>query len=230
MQRRLLLATPTLLLAQSNTPPDIVQEMVGVSHRDPKRVREILDQQPGLVNASIDWGFGDWESALDAASHVGNRDVAELLLSRGARPTIFSAAMLGQLDVVKHFIALQPGIQKTYGPHGITLFAHARSNEMKEYLKSLGDADNKLPSLPVSAEDKTRLSGNYTSSAGAFRVDVQNDRLGLAGPGIRARVQLHNKAALDFYPAGAPWVSITFPQSGTLSIKGGALNIQAQRA
>lgn len=230
MQRRLLLASPTLLLAQSSTPPDIVQEMVGVSHRDPKRVREILDQQPGLVNASIDWGFGDWESALDAASHVGNREVAELLLSRGARPTIFSAAMLGQIDVVKNFIALQPGIQKTYGPHGITLFAHARSPELKEYLKTFGDADNKLPSLPVSAEDKTRLSGNYTSSAGAFRVDVQNDRLGLAGPGIRSRVLIHDKGALNFYPAGAPWVSITFPQPGVLSIKGGALNLQAQRA
>lgn len=230
MQRRLLLASPTLLLAQGNPPPDTVQEMVGVSHRDAKRVREILDQQPGLVNASIDWGFGDWESALDAASHVGNREVAELLLSRGARPTIFSAAMLGQIDVVKNFIALQPGIQKTYGPHGITLFAHARSNEMKEYLKSLGDADNKLPSLPVSPEEKNSLSGSYASSAGTFRVDVQNERLGLSGPGIRSRVLLHNKGALDFYPAGAPWMKITFPQPGALSIKGGALNIQAQRA
>jgi hypothetical protein len=230
MQRRLLLASPTLLLAQAATSPDITQEMVGVSHRDPKRVREILDLQPGLANASIDWGFGDWESALDAASHVGNREVAELLLSRGARPTIFSAAMLGQLDVVKNFIALQPGIQKTYGPHGITLFAHARSNEMKEYLKSLGDADNKLPSLPVSAEEKTSLSGKYAAASGAFEINVQNDRLGLSGPGVRSRVLIHHKGALEFYPSGAPWVKITFPKAGTLSIQGGAFNIQAQRA
>lgn len=230
MQRRLLLASPTLLLAQVATSPDIVQEMVGVSHRDPKRVREILDLQPGLVNASIDWGFGDWESALDAASHVGNREVAELLLARGARPTIFSAAMLGQIDVVKNFVALQPGIQKTYGPHGITLFAHARSNEMKEYLKALGDADNKLTSLPVSAEEKTAVSGKYAFSGGVFQVDVQNDRLGLAGTGVRSRVLIHHKGALNFYPSGAPWVKVAFPKPGILSIQGGALNVEAQRA
>lgn len=235
MLRRSLLATPSFLLAQVPPPAaaaqsDIVQEMVGVSHRDPQRVRQILDLHPGLVNASIDWGFGDWESALDAASHVGNREIAELLLSRGARPTIFSAAMLGHLDVVKQFIALQPGIQKTLGPHGITLLAHARSAPMKEYLASLGDADPKLPSLPIPPESRAALLGVYQFSGGSFRVDLQNERLGLSGPGIRARVLLHHKAALEFYPAGAPWVKIRFPQPGTLAIQGNGLDLQAQRA
>jgi len=57
-----------------------------------------------------DWGFGDWESALGAASHVGNREIAEYLIAHGARPSLFSATMLGHLDVVKAFIAAQPGV------------------------------------------------------------------------------------------------------------------------
>ena len=66
-----------------------------------------------MARASIDWGFGDWETCLDAAAHVGNKPIADFLLAHGARPTIFSAAMMGQLDAVKAFIAARPGIQKT---------------------------------------------------------------------------------------------------------------------
>ena len=57
----------------------------------------------------------------------GNRPIAELLLENGAEPTLFSAAMLGQLDVVKAMIAAQPGVQRTRGPHSISLLAHARA-------------------------------------------------------------------------------------------------------
>src|SRR4051812_48531166 len=85
--------------------PALVKEIVGVSHRDLKRVQELVERQPALARAAIDWGFGDWEACIDAASHVGNRPIADFLLANGARPTIFSAAMMGQLDVVKAFIA-----------------------------------------------------------------------------------------------------------------------------
>ena len=101
--------------------------MVGVSHGNVARVRELLTGRPALANASWDWGYGDWESALGAASHVGNQEIAKLLLAAGARPSIFSAAMLGQLDTVKAFILASPGVQKTRGPHGLTLLSHARA-------------------------------------------------------------------------------------------------------
>src|SRR5689334_23218476 len=90
--------------------PELVQEMVVVSHGNLARVKELVGRQPALAKAAHDWGFGDWESAIDAASHIGNRDVAEFLLANGARPTIFSAAMLGQLDAVKAFVSAMPGI------------------------------------------------------------------------------------------------------------------------
>src|SRR4051794_12183520 len=74
---------------------DLVHRFVFAAHRDLDRVREMLQEQPALVNATWDWGGGDWETALGGASHMGRRDIATLLLERGARLDIFAAAMLG---------------------------------------------------------------------------------------------------------------------------------------
>jgi hypothetical protein len=106
--------------------PALVREAVGVSHRDLKRLRELVERQPALARVSIDWGFGDWEACIDAASHTGNKAIADFLLANGARPTIFSAAMMGQLDVVKAFIAARPGVQRNLGPHGLDVAREAR--------------------------------------------------------------------------------------------------------
>ena len=71
--------------------PALAAEVVGASHRDLGRVRELVERQPNLAKAAIDWGYGDWESALAAASHTGRREIAELLIAHGAQPTLFSA-------------------------------------------------------------------------------------------------------------------------------------------
>jgi hypothetical protein len=110
-----------------------------------KRIRELVDAHPALARAAYDWGFGDWEDCLGAASHVGNREIAEYLIANGARPTVFSATMLGQLDAVKAFIVAQPGVQRIPGPHSIPLLAHARAGgaaaaAVYSYLEGLGDA------------------------------------------------------------------------------------------
>src|SRR5258708_4629938 len=107
--------------------PEMVREMVTVAHGNVKRVKELVDARPALAKAAVDWGFGDWEDALGAASHVGNREIAEYLIANGARPTLFSAAMLGQLDTVRAFLAAQPGAQKIAGPHSISLLPRAKA-------------------------------------------------------------------------------------------------------
>ena len=76
--------------------PNLVREIVGASHGNFARVRDAVEKQPALARASVDWGFGDWETCIDAAAHVGNKPIADFLLSHGARPTIFLAAMMGQ--------------------------------------------------------------------------------------------------------------------------------------
>ena len=120
----------------------LVQEFVGNAHGDLNRVRELLAQEPGLINATWDWGGGDFETAVGAASHMGRRDIAEFLLEHGARLDLFAAAMLGQLDIVKAALSAYPDAIKTPGPHGIPLIAHAQAGgeeakSVLEYLKSL---------------------------------------------------------------------------------------------
>ena len=106
---------------------NIVEEFVAVSHGDLNRVKELLSQEPALVNATWDWGGGDFETALGAAAHMGNREIAKFLLDHGARLDIFAAAMLGNLDIVRAAIAIYPEAINTPGPHGIPLIAHAQA-------------------------------------------------------------------------------------------------------
>ncbi len=207
--------------------PALVREAVGVSHRDLKRVTELVDRQPALARASIDWGFGDWEACLDAASHTGNRSIAEFLLAHGARPTIFSAAMLGQLDVVKAFVAARPGTQRTLGPHGLTLMWHAKqggrdAEAVVQYLAALGDADVPPATLPLETADRDALPGKYTYGPGArdsFTIEVRRDMMGreqlmIERPGGSGRQNLYHVGNLVFFPTGVPSAKIAFAREG----------------
>jgi len=104
----------------------LVFEMVAKSHGDLDRVKELLAQEPALINATWDWGGGDFETALGAASHMGRKDIANFLLENGARLDIFAATMLGKLEIVKAALTAYPDAIKTPGPHGIPLIAHAQ--------------------------------------------------------------------------------------------------------
>lgn len=108
-------------------PAEIVYEFVRVAHGGFEEVRAALEAEPALVNAAWDWGGGDWETALGAAAHVGNRQIAGLLLERGARLDLFAAAMLGEVEVVRAVLAAYPAMRSATGPHGIPLLEHAKS-------------------------------------------------------------------------------------------------------
>ena len=104
---------------------ELVEEFVGKAHGDSERTKELLGAQPTLVNASWDWGNGNWETALGAASHMGRKDIALHLLENGARMDVFAAAMLGKVDIVKSMLDDDPRLSEAKGPHGIPLLAHA---------------------------------------------------------------------------------------------------------
>jgi hypothetical protein len=201
--------------------PAVVKEMVGVSHFNVARVRELLRQQPELAKAAWDWGFGDWETALGAASHVGNRAIAELLLEHGAPPTHFSAAMLGQLDVLKAFIAAAPGLQTLRGPHGLTLMVHARNGgpgaaTVVSYLESLGGANEPYRDEPLTSGDRAALVGRYVFGdrpRDAFVVTDQRNQLTIARVGAIERNIFH-QGGLAFHAAGGPSTIIRFERDG----------------
>jgi len=120
----------------------LAQDFVIFAHSDLEMTRKLLEREPGLINASIDWGGGDWETALGGASHMGRKDIVEFLLSQGARIDLFCAAMLGQLDAIKAFLALEPALIDARGPHGFGLHFHAqvggeKAKETLDYLQTV---------------------------------------------------------------------------------------------
>jgi hypothetical protein len=107
--------------------PERVQAFVIAAHGDLDAVRKELAAEKSLVNATWDWGGGDFESALGGAAHMGRRDIALVLLEHGARLDIFAAAMLGDVEIVSAMLEAHPALRDTPGPHGIPLLAHAKA-------------------------------------------------------------------------------------------------------
>jgi hypothetical protein len=103
-----------------------VREFVIAGHGNFERVKEMLTQEPGLLNATWDWGGGDFETALGGAAHTGSREIARYLLAQGTPITLYAAAMLGELDLVKAILKVQPDAYKAPGAHGIPLMVHAQ--------------------------------------------------------------------------------------------------------
>lgn len=207
---------------------EAVQEVVGAAHTRFDRVKELITARPALAKASWDWGFGDWESALGAASHMGRADIAELLIEHGARPNLFTFAMLGELEVVKQCVEAMPSVQRLPGPHGITLLQHARNGKRQErksesrhkkaraveqYLEALGDADITATSLDVSDADKEIYIGRYSFGADPdYSFEVLRNRRGMLAirRGGRVSRTMHRVEQHAFAPTGAPAVRIRF--------------------
>ena len=202
--------------------PHLVRDIVGVAHRDLARVKELVTAHPSLAKASWDWGFGDWETALGSASHVGNRPIAEFLIEQGAPPTIFSAAMLGQLDVVKAYAAAMPNIHLLRGPHGIPLVNHARAggaqaDAVLQFLTALGTATPAVPVVPLGDADRASLEGRYMfgpAPRDAFVVKSQGTLWGIQRDGSDHRGLTH-VGDLQFHPVGAAAVRIKFDRAGS---------------
>lgn len=120
----------------------MLQDFIIYAHSDLEMTKKLLDREPMLINGMMDWGKGDWESALGGASHMGRHDIVGFLLERGARIDIFCAAMMGQLEAVKAFLTLQPKLIDARGPHGFNLHFHAQlagkdAEKMVGYLQSV---------------------------------------------------------------------------------------------
>lgn len=193
-----------------------VLAVVRFSHFDLDQVRQRVEARPELAKAAWDWGYGDWETALGAASHTGNHAIAELLLEHGAPPTLFSATALGQLDVVRAMVEASPGIQTQSGPHGIPLLEHARlagerALPVLEYLKEVGGADRWPVAEPYRLE-RERFFGRYRFGRGEEDTLEAYDQRGalMLRRGTGTGRELIHLGDAVFHPAGAPSVRIVF--------------------
>lgn len=219
---------------------DRVQSIVTVAHFDLERVRELVTEQPALAKASWDWGFGDWETPLGAASHTGRREIAEFLIAHGARPTIFSAAMMGDLRTVEAFLTADPALHRLHGPHGISLVRHARAGgdtaaPVLEHLLDRFGPDEIPFGFPGDADVGARYGGRYrfdTDPELHMVVGVRNDWL-MFGTGEVPTARLVQVSDDVFHPSGAPAVRFRFEMEGefarALEITDGPVEVRGAR-
>ena len=131
-------------------PQDKVKDFVGAGHNNLDKVKELLNEFPTLVYATWDWGGGDFETAIEGAGHVGNKDIANFLIEKGSRTNLFVLTMLGKTSIVKPFLDTFPDYLNAKGPHGFTLLHHAQrggddAKELLEFLQSKGLKETRVP-------------------------------------------------------------------------------------
>ncbi|MCB8945635.1 MAG: ankyrin repeat domain-containing protein [Ardenticatenaceae bacterium] len=138
-----------------NDLPELTQEYVRSfvmpAHGDLAKVQAMLADDPRLLDVMYEeWG----ETALGAASHVGNRPIAEYLLGQGAQLTIYAAAMLGRQAEVAAFLEADPTLVNSGGAHGISLLFHgALSGDLAllDFLVEKGNTQKAEGALHVAA-------------------------------------------------------------------------------
>jgi hypothetical protein len=129
--------TPTILFPQSPEGPapfdiKLVKDFVFAGHKDLPLVKEMLRAHPNLIYSRFDFGNGDFEEAIEGAGHMGNKEIANYLITQGARVNLFVLTMLGKTSLVKPVLETYPELVFSKGPHGFTLLHHAKVGEAKE--------------------------------------------------------------------------------------------------
>ena len=130
-------------------PAEKVKEFVIAGHSNLDKTKQLLSEFPSLLYATWDWGGGDFETALEGAGHVGNKEIANYLISLGARTNLFVLTMLGKTSIVKSYLEAYPAYLNAKGPHGFTLLHHAQkggedAQELLTYLQAKGLKETKI--------------------------------------------------------------------------------------
>jgi len=76
-------------------------------------VRELVDLHPEVVDARATWG----ETPIQAATQMGDREIIDLLLERGAPLEFLTACVLGQLEEVRARLAADSALARARGVH-----------------------------------------------------------------------------------------------------------------
>ena len=100
---------------------DTINQFVIFAHGNLAGVKEMLAADPSLINTRSNLD----ETPLGAAAHVGNRTMAEFLLSEGADLDFPAAVMLGNMEWVKQQLDADATLAQSAGAHGISVLFHA---------------------------------------------------------------------------------------------------------
>lgn len=135
--------------------PQLVAQFVGNAHGDFDVVKQMLQEHPELLNAI--WQDVN-ETAIQAATQTGQREIAEYLIAQGAPVDICTAAMLGDERRVEEFLKQDPALARAKGSHGYPVLYHAAlsgNTRIADLLKQYGGGEGKEFALHAAV-----LSGN----------------------------------------------------------------------
>ena len=93
--------------------PDMI---AAVRAKDVRAVQRLIAEDPSLASARSEAG----ESAVLTATYIGAKEIAELLIQRGAELDAFSAAATGSLAALERRIAENPEVVTAFAPDGWT--------------------------------------------------------------------------------------------------------------
>ena len=142
--------TPAMTQTKADPlPAEKVKEFVGAGHNNLDKVKSLLTEFPTLIFSTWDHGGGDFETGLEGAGHVGNKEIANYLIGQGARVNLFVLTMLGKTQIVKTWLEAYPDYLNARGAHGFTLLHHAQrggddAKELVEFLQSKGLKETRI--------------------------------------------------------------------------------------
>ena len=122
---------------------ELVAQFVGNAHGNLDVVRSMLQANPELLNAV--WVDVN-ETAIQAATQTGQREIAEYLISQGAPVDICTAAMLGDERRVEAFLKQDPALAHAKGSHDYPVLYHAAlsgNTRVADLLKQYGGGEGK---------------------------------------------------------------------------------------
>ena len=164
---------------KKNLAPELVLDFVRSGHTDLSRTRKLLEQEKRLIRAAWEWAPGDFETAIEGASHTGSLEIVEYLLEQGATYSVFTAAALGDLLTIQTILKKQPALIKSTGPHGLTLLDHAlaggkRSEKAASLLKEKGATTSaEMLDLEIPEQLRNFAVGKYSLKAENRNLDFE---------------------------------------------------------
>lgn len=146
---------------------ETIREFVIAAHGDLEEVKRLLAEEPALLDARY-MEFN--ETALEAASHTGRRNIVEYLLAEGTEYTITAAAMLGKIEDVEKFLKADPGQAYATGSHGFPLLFFvgiSGDTRIADLLVAHGGGEGRDVALSAAAHNGNREMAEWLLGRGA---------------------------------------------------------------
>ena len=106
-------------------PSQFVNAFVLYSHFSLPQVKKWVEQCPDLLNTRASWD----ELSVEAAAHMGRKDIGRLMLDRGAAYSLATAVVFGSLQDVKRMLSEEPRCIRERGAHSFPLLWYTAFGE-----------------------------------------------------------------------------------------------------